>query len=183
MVDVNESYHVHVTSDLRLRQSVPGVHYFSLALSLERLAATQYRAFNFNSMCKINNGYLGANEHGLFSLEDGETDQDGHIDAFVIFPKTDLGIANEKRFRKIYVGYETSEDLNFYLTPDDGVEHKYVLDSIKTSNKQHGGVFDGQREVVGRYYDIKVENTYGGDFSLDQIEAILVVKGRKPSEV
>jgi len=183
MVTFENSYHLHVTESLRLNQSVPGIYYFAVCLGLERVALSQYKGFNFNSLCKFGDGFLGANEHGIFSLEDGDSDQNGHIEGHVTFGKTDFGVSNEKRFRKTYVGYETSGELEYSLTPDDGTETVYTLSVIHSSQRQHSGVINGQRSVVGRYYTIKVSNLYGCDFSLDSIDGILIVKGKNPSEV
>jgi hypothetical protein len=155
--------------------------YLGLAIRLNNLAASQYCRYNFDSMVKFGDMYLGAGEEGLFTLEDADTDNGADIDAIIEFPMTDLGISHQKRFRSLHVGYETGGEIIVTLYNDEGNDRRYILPSANISNKQHGSKVKVNRDGKGRYWTVRIENTAGCDFSLNMIEAIITILARKPS--
>ncbi|MBE9592702.1 MAG: hypothetical protein IMF19_04410 [Proteobacteria bacterium] len=159
----------------------PAPEYLGLAMRLNNLAVSQYCRYDFDSMDKFGDMYLGAGEEGLFTLEDAETDDGLDINAVVEFPTTDFGISHQKRIRSLHVGYETSGDLTVTINCDDDDEKEYTLAPINTSNNQHGGKVKINREQKGRYWTFRFENVDGADFSLNMIEAIATILARKPS--
>jgi len=155
--------------------------YLGLAMRLNNLAVSQYCGYNFDSMVKFSNMYLGAGEEGLFTLEDADTDNGVDIDAIIEFPTTDFGISHQKRFRSLYAGYETNGEMIITLYDDEGNERRYTLPSANISNKQHGSKVKINRDGKGRYWTVRVENAAGCDFSLNMLEAIVTILARKPS--
>ena len=156
--------------------------YLGLCLQLERTALSQYANYNFNSMCKFNGVYLGANSSGIFKLDTGDLDGTSEIAAFFELLTSDWGIENQKRIRSIYVGYETDGQLMFKVKDDDDNEREYILEPNHVDNKQHGAKLWGDRGGKGRYWMFRVDNVNGADFSVDDIRVLPVVLGKKPSK-
>lgn len=155
--------------------------YLGLCLQLERMAVSQYANYNFNSMTKFNGQYLGANENGIFRLDNGDLDGTSKIPAFFELLTSDWGIENQKRIRTIYVGYETNGQLVLKVKDDDNNEREYILEPNHLDNSQHGAKLPGDRGGKGRYWMIRVDNMNGADFSIDNIRILPVVLGKKPS--
>ena len=155
--------------------------YLGLSMCLNNLAVSQYCNHKFDSMVKFGERYIGAGRDGIAILNNAETDGGAVIDSIIELPLTDFGISHQKRLRSIYVGYETEGTLKLTVTNDEGNEREYTLTALKTGNIQHGGKVQINRDGKGRYWKLKVENVNGCDFSLDMIEVIPVILGRKPS--
>ena len=158
----------------------PEPEYLGLALRLNNLAVSQYCRYDFDSMTKFGDMYLGAGEEGLFTLEDADTDDGLDINSVIEFATTDFGISHQKRIRSLHVGYETDGDMTVTIICDEDNEKEYTLAPINSSNKQHGSKVKVNREQKGRYWTIKIEND-GSDFSINMIEAIVTILARKPS--
>lgn len=154
---------------------------FGISLNLNLIAATQYRNFNFNSMCVFNSVPLAANSSGIFSLDDADTDNETDIDAYIEFPTTDFGILNAKRFRKMYFGYETSGSIQVSVNVDGTTSSPFNLTTSETGQVQHRGILSLSREQKGTYWTLIIENVEGCDFSLDNIEGlpIILTKGHR----
>lgn len=154
---------------------------FGIAVNLKRVAPSQYRNFNFNSMCVFNGKPLAADSGGIFSLEDAEKDNGVNINAVVEFPTSDFGELRAKRFRKMYAGYETSGGLKFTATVDGRLATTYTLSAERTGQLQHRGILPMTRDAKGVYWIFKFENISGADFSLDHLEGIpiFLTRGRR----
>jgi len=154
---------------------------FGIALNLKQIAASQYRNFNFNSMCLFDGRALACNDEGIFSLDDAETDNGTEIDSYIELPTTDFGYLGSKRFRKIYVGYETSGSITVTVKADGGTEASFTLTPKMVLQIQHRGILPMSRAQHGVYWVIRIENDDGCDFSLDNIEGIMIMltKGRR----
>ena len=154
--------------------------YLGLCLALERTAPTQYRNYNFNSMAKVGDVYLGANENGIFILDSGDSDAGDEIEAFFELPTSDWGIINAKRIRRLYVSYESNGDLLLSVKDDEDNLRYYLLEPVHLPNKQHTARVAIGRDGKGVHWMIRIENTSGSDFSVDRINIIPVVLGKKP---
>lgn len=155
--------------------------YLGLCLALERVAPTQYRNYNFNSMCKFGDVYLGAGESGIFTLDDGDLDDTDAIEAFFELVTSDWGIPTQKRIRSLYISYETNGDLILSVFDDDNNERNYMLEPLYASNKQYTQKVAIGRDGKGTYWMIRIENINGVDFSIDKIQAVPIILGKKPS--
>lgn len=155
--------------------------YLGLCLGLEKVAPTQYRSYNFNSMCKFGDIHLGANGSGIFILDSGDLDATDDIEAFFELVTSDWGIPNPKRIRSLYVSYETNGNLMLTLKDDDGNQRNYMLDPIHLANKQHTAKVTIGRDGRGAYWMVRIDNVNGSDFSVDRIQAVPIVLGKKPS--
>lgn len=152
----------------------------AIAMNLKRLALTQYTNFNFNSMCVFNGVALGANEDGIYSLFDADDDDGTDIDAFFELLTTDFGIPDSKKIRFTYVSLETSGDLVIRYQVDEGTERSFLVPAKKTGQLQHRTYrVDGRSDLRGVYWRTKIENTDGCDFSVDSIDALLMILGMR----
>ena len=135
-------------------------------------ATTQRVGFPFTSMCKFGGSYLGVSSSGLFSL--GGDDLDGSvIDSYFEPITTDFGIANDKRMRFVYLGFECSGKLTLVITVDEKTERSYNITPKKTG-QQRIRVAIG-RDGAGRYWNFRIKNVNGCDFSIDSIDILPII--------
>lgn len=154
---------------------------FGIVINLKRLAVSQIRNFDFNSMCVFNGVTLAASDSGLFSLDTSDNDNGTEINSLVELVTTNLGYLGVKRFRKAYVGYETSGEIKIAIKTDEGDFESYTVPPNNITQKQHRDMLSLTRNQKGTYWTFKIENIDGCDFSIDHIEGLPIVltKGRK----
>jgi len=145
-----------------------------VAVNLRGFAATQLLGFEFNSMVNFNGMKIGANSSGLYEIDEGELDADGHIDAYFILHTTDFGLQQNKGLRFAYIGLESTGYLVLTLTSDGGVERRYLVNPPRKRGQYRVRVHIG-RDQYGRYWSFKIENKDGCDFSIDSIKILPVV--------
>jgi hypothetical protein len=155
--------------------------YLGLCLNLKGGQLSQWANYNFNSMTKIGNQYVGAGENGLMQLNTGDDDAGSAIEAFFELVTSDWGIPGQKRVRSWYVGYEADGDLMLTVKDDDGNERAYLLEPNHSDNQQHGAKVWGARDGKGRYWMVRIDNVNGSDFSIDDIKILPIVLNSKPS--
>jgi len=156
------------------------MNYLTLATNLKNLAITQHTNYNFNSFCEINGTPVGLSEDGIYELDNARNDDGSNIDAFVELVRSDCGISNQKRIRKFHLGYESNGTIQFKVKTDEGSAETYNLSPTLSSNKQGSGEENGRRRQKGRYWEVKVANTSGCDFSVDSIHVTPTILTSKP---
>jgi hypothetical protein len=156
--------------------------HLTLVMNLRRKAVSQYCDYNFNSMIKFNGAYLGASDDGIFEIFTGDGDgaEGDPIAAYFELPRSDFGMPNMKRFRKIYLGYKADGSLQVTVTDDNGTVTGPVTIAPYASDKQSHQTAPVSRSKQGAYWQMKVANVAGADFTIDSIEALINVLGRKP---
>ena len=157
-------------------------NYLGICLELSGFRPSQYASYNFNSMCKFGDKYLGANENGIFELDNGDLDGLADVDAFFELATSDFGSANQKRIRSAYIGYEANGDLLLTVKDDEDNERTFNLEANHLDNMQHSAKVPIGRNGKGRYYTFRFDNIAGSDFSVDSIKIIPVILNRKPSK-
>lgn len=150
----------------------------TLCINLSNLACGQYCNYSFNSFCEIDGKHYGATDDGIFELV-GDTDAGEDINAWLELPMSDFGINNVKRLRRIYLGYEATGDLIIKVKDNEDNERSYPLDNIAL-DKQIGGEVTIERDQLGRYWGLRIDNVRGAYFAVDSIEVVPVILGRKP---
>lgn len=150
----------------------------TLNINLSSMAVTQYCEYDFNSFCKIGNKYFGASESGIFELT-GDDDAGTDIDAFFELIVSDWGISNVKRIRTAYIGGEADGALKLTLKDDEDNLRVYTI-NLTSGSKQSSAKVSIGRDGVGRYWQIRIDNTNGGYFAIDFIEVLAIILGRKP---
>ncbi|OEU67543.1 MAG: hypothetical protein BA863_12325 [Desulfovibrio sp. S3730MH75] len=142
-----------------------------LDYALPKRATTQYIDYDFNSMVKFGDKYLGACDDGMFEL-DGDTDNGDYIGAYFEPITTDFGINNPKKVRFMFLGYEAEGDLILTLG-DNRSEKSFTVDSAMTG--QQWRRITGSRSIRGRYLTFIISNVKGCDFGFDSIDVALTV--------
>lgn len=153
-----------------------------LCLALEILAPSQYSNYNFNSMCRFGSVLLGANEDGIFIIGRADKDGEGDIDARFRTAMTDFSAINQKRMRKLHIGYETDGDLQIRIRADEGSVLIRELRPRHENERQHGQKVSIGRDMKGRYWDLEIRNVNGADFAVDEVTAVPIVLGPKPED-
>lgn len=154
----------------------------TLCVSLGRSAVSQYGNYNFKGMCKFGDRLVGGNEDGLFVLDNTDKDNGADISAHFRTGPTDFGVEQEKRLRRLYVSYRTDGRLRTKVSGDgkDDVSQELVphnTDLVAVHQKAKGG-----RDIRGKYLDLKIENVFGADFTINEVKAVLVVLGANTKE-
>lgn len=152
-----------------------------LCLHLLGEQLSQYGNYNFNSLCKFGDMYLGANDSGIFNLDSGDTDAGTSIEAFFELANTDMGVEHQKRIRVAYIGYETNGELAITVKDDDGNERQYTIKPNHIGNKQQTSRVPIGRDGKGRYWMFRIDNVNGSDFGINSITAVPVVLNRRPA--
>lgn len=152
----------------------------TVCLDLSGIRPSQHTNYNFKSMCSFNGMLIGANEDGLFKLDDGDRDDASDILAYFRLSSTDFGLNNQKRLRKILMGYRTDGSIRVSISPDgkDDVSNDIVPSSRDL--RETGQEVPIGRDVRGRYLELEVRNIDGSDFTVDSIYAVPIVLGIKP---
>lgn len=149
---------------------------FVMDYALQPRTTTQYINYDFNSMVKFGDKYLGANDDGIFEL-DGATDDGEYIGAYFEPIVTDFGISNPKKVRFVFLGYEAEGDLIVTLSADEGNEQSRTVSSKKTG--QQSTRVSVNRDMHGRYIKFGVSNVRGCDFGIDAMDVAIVVMSRR----
>ena len=138
--------------------------YLTLRQNTRINATTQYRDFDFNSLAVFNGQIIGANDSGIFT-HSGDKDNGDDIYAYFLPNMTDFGDHRQKRVRKGFVGYQTDGTIRLTVYDDEGSGRAYRLEKIDSS-KQHSNMVAFGRDGKGRYWQFKIENMDGADFTV-----------------
>lgn len=142
-----------------------------IVLELSTLAPSQY-IWGMTGYAEYNGvGYAG-DADGFYSLT-GDDDNGTAIDATIKLPTTDFGEANQKRMRRLHIGFECNDELEMTVTADQKHSMNKNLKSAH-SNSSHGRGISVNRNVKGRYFDLEISNTDGCDFAIDSIDALIL---------
>ena len=148
---------------------------YALCMNLGNTVVSEFGNYNFKGICKFGDLLLGGNENGLFKLDDGDTDGEDNISAWVKTGPTDFGVEEEKRLRKVYVSYRTNGSMKMSIEADgkDGIFQEIIAsntDLAMIHQKVSGG-----RDIRGKYLDLKLENMDGADFLINEVKAVLII--------
>lgn len=139
---------------------------------------SQYLGWPFTSMAQIGDTYFGAGPDGLYQIG-GDTDDGVDIDCRIETPTFDGGAVNQKRIRSIYLGGKFSGEMILTALDDEDNEREYAVGSPEASNQRSLKVPVG-RDGKGRYWQVRLENEDGADFSVDTIDVNLLVLPMRP---
>jgi hypothetical protein len=157
--------------------SVLSESFFGIVQNLHTMSITSYDGFNFNSLCKFNGQYLGANKNGI-SILDGDSDDGVAIDCDIVTGMTDGNSAWLKRITYAYLAMSSEKGVSLSLTADD--EHNEVSeDVIDTDMKMHTIKVKTSKGRKGRYWTVRVQNLDGAHIDLDSIELVPEVLSRR----
>lgn len=152
-----------------------------VVMNLRNTNISQYMNYNFNSITVLNGQYIGANDKGIFVLNESEDDNGDKILSTIRLALTDFGIPLSKRIVSLRIAYEGDGILSFKIVTDEKEEEaRYYLLTSNRKSGQKEYVLPIGRDGKGRYWSIEISNEYGADFSIDSIIAKLAVLSFKP---
>ena len=140
-----------------------------VTLELNNLALSEYTNYDFNSFCLHKGECYGASADGIYTLDDGGTDNGSNIAGLLKSGLLDFGLENPKTLRAAVVVFESNDDLILTVEPDEGVPDSKTLTSDLVSNRQQGEAVFFSREHAGGLWSFQIKNVDGGDFSVDKI--------------
>lgn len=147
---------------------------YVLDYAIQAPGTTQYINYDFNSMVKFGNTFLGASSDGIYELS-GDTDDGNSIGAYFEPIVCDFGINNPKKVRFMFLGYEAEGDLIVTLG-DNRTTVSVTVDSTRTG--QQWRRICGSRSIRGRYLTFGISNVRGCDMGIDSIDVALVTMPR-----
>lgn len=139
-----------------------------------------YDHYNFNSMCKVGDHYLGAQDDGLYLL-DGATDDGDPIQASLRTMMIDFGSPRQKRVRSAYLGYTANGKLLLRVrSVDNGTlkEQWYEAQELAAQAPRENMIRIG-RGLRSRYWQFELVNVDGADFEVDKMELHPVYLNRR----
>lgn len=153
--------------------------FYAWVLNTRNHGATQYKNWQFNSMCEFEGRYFGCQPDGLY--EQGADDDAGSDIAWSF--RTGLqnfGTGKLKRVPSMYLGYTAKGDavLKVFSTSPDGVleENWYLLDAQPADTMRDGRVKIG-RGLESVYWDFELVGIK--PMSLDVIKFQPIVTDRR----
>lgn len=141
--------------------------FVGVALNTHTRAVSTYDGLGFNSLTEFNGLVLAATASGIVALT-GDTDNGAPITAQVVGGVSDLGAPQFKRVLAGYVGYRAAGALDLTMVTDEHHEYVYKLEPRRLDQIHASRVKFG-RGVEGRYWQWKLANRDGADFSLDAL--------------
>ena len=173
MADIN-GYASTPTADITASFVAYSSDMYVLDYAIQPGGTTQYINYDFNSMVKFGDTFLGACSDGIYELA-GDTDDGDDIGAYFEPIVTDFGINNPKKIRFMFLGYEAEGDL-IVTTGDNRSWKSFTVDSVRTG--QQWRRITGSRSVRGRYLTFGISNVGGCDFGFDSMDVAIIIMPR-----
>lgn len=151
----------------------------SLIVNTHTFAASQFTSHGANSCTVFNGKLLFARGTGVY-ISEGDTDarkdslgnlQEDYIDAWAVFPVTDLDYNGMKTPRSLLVDGVINGIVAFSLTDENLVTQQYVSNELKSFTGTKLSLRSDQRS---RFFQMKVENIDGSYFSILSADMIFI---------
>ena len=152
--------------------------YKTITMNLTNAAVGEHTNYMFNSFCKFNGIYYGADANGIYALT-GDSDSNTAIDAEIKAGIWDFGSEFLKRVIDAWVGILGLGYYEITLVSDDGVETVYPLEGMRAT--PHNIKTNTARGVKGRYWQMRFKNVNGSDFKLESVTLNVDVLKRRVS--
>jgi hypothetical protein len=144
-------------------------------------ANSVFTNFFFNSFCKFNGRYYGANQYGIFELG-GENDDGTQIDARLRSGKYDFGITQLKSLPEVVIALNSrafkfktiidqDKETEYTFNPDN--DQQYYADTTRPIRVKLG------KGTRSRYWETIVENVNGNNLEIETIELPIEIQSRK----
>ena len=152
----------------------------SANIDVDEAPFTEFDEFDYLGLTSFNGELVMCSADGVF--EYGGSDDDGaDIDAWFEIALTDLGILNQKRLRSVICSGIFSGAMTLSISIDDGAFVDYLVDPNSSL------VHSTWKEVIrraqrGTHIKIKMSNIDGVDFSIDAVDATVIVLHNLPMD-
>lgn len=136
-------------------------------------ALSQQAGFNFTSAVFWNGVWLGAGTPGICTLESGSLYGAAAISAYFKTHLTDFGNYRDKHVRKMIMAGEGNGGM--LLTYYAGESTTTLSEAFTFAGNLESNVkVKGSKSLKARFWSFKIENVAGSDFSIDEIEALVI---------
>lgn len=133
------------------------------SVNLDTEATSTYTNFDFNSMCRAEDGnYYALTSAGLFKLG-GNLDVAAQISSSVDCGKQDFGTPALKHLPAVYVGASSSDKLTLTVGVEGSSYDYLARDSSAQLQQQR---FDPGKGLRANWYNLTIKNTNGCDFEI-----------------
>jgi hypothetical protein len=178
LVSVLAEFTADLTDEMTINEILDqqGEVFDAWVVNTETGAVSRYDWLPFTSLTEFNGRYFGTTAEGLYELA-GDTDDGGHINAFVLSGVDDLDIPGDKRVIRGYIGLKTSGEMLLKTIVGDNVTRIYRL--VSSSNAMHQRRLPLGKGVDSVYWQFALENIDGADFETDVIKLLPVVLKRR----
>lgn len=146
-----------------------------IAFPLKTRALTQFAHINPTGIAMLDGRIIITTATGIHALDNPDDDNGAKITAWFDTVKTDLGVNNTKRLRTIYIRGYFKNILVGTRVEDEEAYSETRLDSKINTLSQQAGYVPCARDQAGTYFQIRVKNYDGQDFSVDSIDVRPVI--------
>lgn len=146
----------------------------------ENLASSEYRGYNFNSLCAAGGKYYGAGPAGIYLLE-GDTDAGVPIAASLLTGLMDFGSASVKHVPAGYISRMSDGAMNIaVVTVTEGRKqvNNYVVAAAVADAPRNARVPFG-KGLRARYWQLELSNVGGADFMVDEVAMTPAISMRR----
>ncbi len=147
--------------------------YQAYAVNVKNAALTEYTGFPFNHIVNFAGQVIAFTDSGAVILG-GDLDDDAEIDAIAELAPSDFDSSHLKRMPYMYIGAKTNAAMLVSVIAD---ENEVIAALTATNGRTRRAKM--ARGVQARFWAAKIQNRDGEDFSVDSIEYLPMVLGRK----
>ncbi|MGH7289749.1 MAG: hypothetical protein ACREJT_00965 [Myxococcota bacterium] len=149
---------------------IDGESYAAWVVNTETGAPSQYLNWTFNSMARLGQRYLGANDTGLYLLE-GKDDAGEAIRARVRTGIYDFDTDRLSRVENAYIGYSSDGRVVLKTITSEGGKRtvNFYRSRECAVGTTRGGRFDFGKGLKSRFWQFELVNEDGADFDIDKI--------------
>ena len=150
----------------------------AIVMHLFNYAVSHYVNYNFNSLAHFNKVFLGANEQGIYIL-DGNDDLGEKIEADITSGVSDLGKNGAIAIpREAWLTYRSDGEMELISEIDEHEELPTIIyDKIAHAIMEMRGKLG--RGTKARFFNWKLKNVGGSDFSLESLRVLGDIIRRK----
>lgn len=145
----------------------------------EEALVSQFTDFDYLDITMFNGNLVMCSADGVFEYS-GDTDSGVGIESWFELATTDFNILNQKRIRAVLGSGLFEGNMLLSVSMDDGTFVDYAISEDQRLNQSVWKRFV-HREQKGCHVTVKISNANGGDFSIDTLDAILMLLHNKPS--
>lgn len=151
-------------------------NYDCWVVNKESNAFSRYTNYYFNSFCKLNDKYYGANESGIFELT-GNSDNGDNIESKIVTGKIDVSnIGSLSYVRDVILYLKTDGTVRLNIKASDGKEETYRLTTTNNEVKSNRIVLSKGRKAV--YWQFELTNDGVSSFELENTKVYRVITQR-----
>jgi hypothetical protein len=137
-----------------------------------------YENYGFNAYAEFAGMYLATGAGGLYQIETGSLDATAEIPATFSTGSLAVGGPVQSRVSEVVVAGKFDGDMVVALATNGGDAVEYTLTPYKTGFDHQCRVNPG-KGARGKYWQLTVSNTGGGDFAIDTISLDVAQSARR----